>query len=389
MKNTIRDIVRFIAACIAWVGFHLFFFLPVDEKKIYFRAFHGRKYGCNPKYLFLYMLEKYGDNYKYVWKLEDDTRTIPGAKVVKNHSLSSFLEIMTSKYIITNNDFMFWLPLRKNQIMLETWHGGGAYKRVGSYEKWSKVRLIEQKWNARQVTHYISSSRMFTQVQAPSKWIPEDKFINTGMPRNEIFFYPEKMSQFKEKVFAYFGLPVNSDVKIVLYAPTYRGLTGYKKEEQNIKITPDYKHLLFSLEKRFGGRWILFVRSHYFDSRLITQLPDSVIDATKYEDMQELLCAADVLLTDFSSSIWDFGLTKKPCFLFAPDLQDYIADRGFYTDPFSWPFSMAQNDDELTRNILNYDQAVYDKAVDKHFADFGSYENKDACARVCQVIGIK
>jgi len=387
MKDTIRDFIRFIATCIAWLLFHLFYFLPVDDHKVYFRAFHGKKFSCNPKYLFLYMLEKYGNKYKYVWKLEDDTRSIPGAKVVKNHTLSSFLEILTSKYIVTNNDFMWWVPLRKNQIMLETWHGGGAYKRVGTYEKWSLTRLWEQKLNAKQVTHYISSSRKFTEVQAPSKWIAEDKFINTGMPRNEVFFYPEVMTALRKKVFVYFGL--KPDARIVLYAPTYRGLTGYKEGGKDIKITPDYKRLLSSLEHKYGGRWILFFRSHYFDSSLTEQLPDSVVDTTKYEDMQELLCATDVLVTDFSSSMWDFGLTKRPCFLYAPDLQQYIAERGFYTDPFSWPFPMAQSDDELARNILDFDQATYEKALEKHYSDFGSYENKDACAKVCQAIGIK
>lgn len=389
MKETLMDFIRFIATCIAWLIFHIFFFLPVDDHKVYFRAFHGKKFSCNPKYLFLYMLEKYGNKYKYVWKLEDDTRSIPGAKVVKNHTLSSFLEILTSKYIVTNNDFMWWVPLRKNQIMLETWHGGGAYKRVGTYEKWSLTRLWEQKLNAKQVTHYISSSRKFTEVQAPSKWISEDKFINTGMPRNQIFFYPDKMKMLKQKVFEHFGQPFHSDLRIVLYAPTYRGLTGYKEGGKDIKITPDYKALLEALGQKYGGRWALFFRSHYFDSSLTEQLPDSVVDATKYEDMQELLCAADVLVTDFSSSIWDFGLTKKPCFLYAPDLQQYIAERGFYTDPFSWPFPMAQSDDELTNNILDFDQATYDKALEKHYSDFGSYENKDACAKVCQAIGIE
>lgn len=384
-----RDIIRFIAACIAWAGFHFFFFLPVDDHKVYFRAFHGRKYGCNPKYLFLHMLEKYGNKYKYVWELEDDTRAIRGAKEVKNHSLSSFLEMMTSKYIVTNNDFMFWLPLRKNQIMVETWHGGGAYKRVGSYEHWSKVRLLEQKLNAKQVTHYISSSQKFTDVQAPSKWISPDKFINTGMPRNEIFFYPKKMVELRQKVLDCFRLSDKPDVKIVLYAPTYRGVTGYKKNSDVIKITPDYKALLDSLEEKFGSRWVLFFRSHYFDTKLSKQLPGSVVDATKYEDMQELLCAADVLLTDFSSSMWDFALTGKPCFLYAPDLEDFIDDRGFYTDPFSWPFPMAQNNAELTKNILKFDEIAYKQSLEKHFADFGSYENKNACAKVCEAIGIK
>ena len=381
--------LKFLFKIATWFALHIFYILPVKENQIYFRAFHGKRYGCNPKYLFMYMLERYGNSYKYIWELEDDTREIPGAECIKRLTFKSFINMMTSKYIITNNDFMWWIPLRKSQVMLETWHGGGAYKRVGLYEKWSRLMLLDQKWNARQITHYISSSKKYTEVQAPSKWVSEEKFINTGMPRNEIFFYPDKMAGLKQKVFASFSLPLDSDINVVLYAPTYRGLTGYKEEGKDSKLTPDYKQLLNSLVEKYGGKWVLFFRSHYFDSSLLKKLPDSVVDATKYEDMQELLCAADVLVTDFSSSIWDFGLTKKPCFLFAPDLQQYIADRGFYTDPFTWPFPIAQSDDELSANILGFDQAIYEKALDKHYIDFGSYENKDACAKVCEAIGIQ
>ena len=335
------------------------------------------------------MLEKYGNSYKYIWELADAAQEIPGAECVKRLTFKSFIHMMTSKYIITNNDFMWWIPLRKSQVMLETWHGGGAYKRVGSYEKWSRLMLMDQKRNARQITHYISSSRKYTEVQAPSKWVPESKFIKTGMPRNEVFFYPQKINLLKQKVYEYFGLPFHSDLKIVLYAPTYRGLTGYKEGGKNIKVAPDYKRLLNALEQKYDGKWILFFRSHYFDSSLIEQLPDSVVDATKYEDMQELLCAADVLITDYSSSMWDFGLTGRPCFLYAPDLKQYIAERGFYTDPFTWPFPMAQNDSELAQNILEFDQDAYKKALDKHYTDYGSFENKDACAKVCEAIGIQ
>lgn len=383
-----KEIFKFIYKTITFFVFHLFMVLPVDSKKVYFRAFHGKKFGCSPKYMFLHMQEKYRNLYKYIWELEDATRKIPGAEIVKRLSVGSFIHMITSKYIVTNNDFMWWIPLRKNQVMVETWHGGGAYKRVGSYEKWSTLMLLDQKWNAHQITHYISSSRKFTEVQAPSKWVLEEKFINTGMPRNEIFFYPDKMAALRQKVLDCFGLANKQDIKVVLYAPTYRGLTGYKERGKDIKITPDYKQLLSSLEQKFGGKWILFFRVHYFDSSLTEQLSDSVVDATKYEDMQELLCVADILLTDFSSSMWDFALTGKPCFLYAPDLQQYITDRGFYTDPFSWPFPMAQNDSELAQNILSFDEPAYKKAVEKHLADFGSYENKNACVKVCEAIGI-
>ena len=114
-----------------------------------------------------------------------------------------------------------------------------------------------------------------------------------------------------------------------------------------------------------------------------------MVDATKYEDMQELLCASDVLVTDFSSSMWDFALTGRPCFLYAPDIQQYIDERGFYTEPSTWPFPLAKSDDELSANILGFDQAAYEKALAKHYSDFGSYENKDACAKVCEAIGIR
>lgn len=381
--------LKFLFKIATWLALHIFYILPVKENQIFFRAFHGKKYDCNPKYLFLYMLKKYGDSYTYIWELGDAGQVINGASSVRRLSIKSFMAMMTSKYIVTNNDFMWWIPLRRSQVMLETWHGGGAYKRVGLYEKWSRLMLLDQKWNAKQITHYISSSCKFTEVQASSKWVPEYKFINTGMPRNEIFFYPEKMAKLKQKVFSCFGLSLNADIKVALYAPTYRGLTGYKESWKDSKLTPDYKKLLNSLVEKYGGKWVLFFRSHYFDSRLIEQLPDSVVDATKYEDMQELLCAADVLITDYSSSMWDFALTGKPCFLYAPDLQEYIADRGFYTDPFTWPFPIAQNDAELSRNILSFDEAAYKKSVQKHLADFGSYENKDACTKVCEAIGIK
>lgn len=388
MKLIIREYIRFFIRILFWLFMHFFFFCPVDEKKFFFRAFYGQKFSCSPKYLFLYLREKHGDEFKYVWKLEDDTRTIPGARLVKNHTLSSFVEIMTSKYIVTNNDFMWWVPLRKSQIVVETWHGGGAYKRIGKYEKAIPLFQTVQALNAKQVSYYVSSCKKYTEALSDSKYVSQDKFIPTGLPRNEILFYPERMIKAKEKVYNYFGLLSQPDTHIVLFAPTYRGIRGYKEGNKEISLEPDYTKMLSSLQKKFGGTWVLFYRSHYFDSHLLKSLPDQVIDATKYEDMQELLCAADVLITDFSSSMWDFAITGKPCFLYAPDIQKYIKDRGFYTDPNTWPYPLAKSDDELCENIQNFDEHKYIADVNRHFNELGSYENKDACEKVCKAIGV-
>ena len=386
MKENLKYYIKFI------IKFFLFFFyiFPIKNERIYFISFHGARFSCNPKYLYLHLLKKYGSKYQYVWELKDIKKKslISDAICVKIKSVKSFYYLLTSKYIITNNDLAWYIPFRKKQLIVQTWHAGGAYKKVGKHEAWDKVFIKEQKKCAQQATYCVSSCRKFTEIQSSSKWFPEKIFISTGLPRNEIFFYSDLVSKSKKSVFEYFKLKNN--IKVLLYAPTFRGKPQLKAEGTTIQYgIIKYLNVLQNLKDKFGGEWILLYRGHHVDEAVSRQLPDYVVDATKYEDMQELLCAADVLITDFSSSMWDYALTEKPCFLYAPDLQQYIENRGFYTDPFTWPFPMAQTDAELTKNILNFDEAVYKKAVEKHLAAFGSYENKDACAKVCQAIGIK
>lgn len=381
--------LKFLVKLLTWCLLHVFYIFPVKCNKLYFRAFHGKRYGCNPKYLFLYIVEKFGDSNRYIWELEDNRKAISGAECVKRLSLKSFIHMMTSKFIVTNNDFMWWIPLRKEQIVVETWHGGGAYKRIGKYEQGFSLFQTEQIWNAKQISYYVSSCQKYTEALSDSKYVSQDKFIPTGLPRNEIFFYQERMTKLKLKVFEQFGLSFQSDTHIVLFAPTYRGIMGYKKDNKEACLEPNYDKLLSNLKEKFGGSWVLFYRSHYFDSNLLKSLPDKVIDATKYEDMQELLCATDVLVTDFSSSMWDFALTGRPCFLYAPDIQQYIDQRGFYTDPATWPYPLAKSNDELSANILGFDEIKYIADVKRHFDELGSYENKDACKKVCKAIGIE
>lgn len=391
MKKIIEIIVRyyrFITKLIIQVLLHIFYIFPVDEKKILFSTFGGKRYSCNPKYLYLYIKDKFGDKYKYVWIFQNPKKRelVPGASCATN-KLTKLYAFLTSKYIISNSDIFWFLPIRKNQIVVQTWHGGGAYKKVGSFENWNRVFMHHQRKIAKDISYYISSSWKFTEVQAPSKFVPKEKFINTGMPRNEVFFYHDRMVEFKKRVVDFYKIPANK--KILLYAPTFRGEPRVKVAKEKLQYGSfNYKKTIDDITKRFGGEWVLLYRGHHLDSSVSRALPNTVINASKYEDMQELLCATDILITDFSSTMWDFALTKRPCFLYAPDLQQYISDRGFYTDPFTWPFPMAQSDIELSANIKGFDPAAYEKAVEKHLSDFGSYENKDACQKVLDAIGI-
>ena len=127
---------------------------------------------------------------------------------------------------------------------------------------------------------------------------------------------------------------------------------------------------------------------HYF---LTSSIPatEQVIDASSYPDMQELLCAADVLITDYSSSMWDMSLTGKPCFIYATDIADYQQERDFYTPINEWPFPIAQNNQELASVIQNFDEQKYAADVQHHHDALGSCETGHASQTVGDFIHSK
>lgn len=102
--------------------------------------------------------------------------------------------------------------------------------------------------------------------------------------------------------------------------------------------------------------------------------------------MQCLLSIADVLITDYSSSIWDFCITEKPGFIFCPDLHEYAYNRGFYTPMEKWPYEYAETIDDLCRVIASYDGNVNKKRIITHIKELGTYENGDAVAQILQLI---
>ncbi len=383
-----KRIIKFVVKYIIYILLHIFYLLPVNKKKIYFRSMLGTQYSCNPKYLYLYILEKFGNDYKYIWELKSKKQRtlIPNGKVCLRHSLMAAINMMTAGYIIDNVEIGWYIPIRKKQTVVATWHGGGAYKRVGldNLTVQSRVGQFQTKMVSRKITYYLSSSEVFSKNQSVSKDVPIEKFVPTGMPRNSILQLPNEniVSKVKKELNI-------KDFHTVLYAPTYRGYGEFKGSGSKLAFSfPDFKLLISNLEKRLGGKWLLLYRSHNFDSSIKVALPADAINATSYPDMQELLCACDVLITDFSSSMWDFGLTKKPCFLFAPDLQNYLTERGFYTDPYSWPFNMTETDEELTKKILNFNEDEYLKSLEEYYNFMGSFESPDSCKKIIEILNL-
>ena len=325
----------------------LFYIFKVNTKKVFFSSYEGASISCNPKYIYKELYKKYGDNLIYVWESNKDRNVLVGSDrviYVKHNSISYIYHVMTSKIIISNTGITASFPLRKNQLSINTWHGAGCYKKVGidyeeNLEQYKKRRMIAEK----NITYYLSGCKAWTKVFSQAVISDEKKFLPIGSPRVDYLINDASPSE-KERIKKILNIHKN----IVLYAPTYRG----ERDIPEDAVCPlDVEKLLTSLVKRFGGEWIFGYRCHYATASKFKNTPDS-IDLSSYEDMQELLVAADVLISDYSSSIWDFSFTGNPCFLYCYDLDLYIEDRDFYIPIMDWHFPVSRNMNELCEQII-------------------------------------
>lgn len=354
----------------------VFTVFPIKRNKIIFYPTNG-KYYCNLKYISQY-LEKNCNEIKVIWIVKDNNANKFSCK---KNTISFFYHVMTSKIIVFNNGFINYIPKRKNQIYIETWHGGGAYKKIGAVyknikNKYKRKRVLDAINN---IDYIISSCNGFEKAFKEDTGVQKSIFLNTGMPRNDIFFYKTKIKEATDKVYERYHIKISK--KIVLYAPTFR--------DHGFKNDLDIKLLINSLTKKFGNEYVLMLRCHpHIINRAFKEYKenDNIINVSLYPDMQELLCAADILITDYSSCMWDFSLMYKPCFIYANDLKDYKIERNFHTPIKEWPFPVAVNNEELRNNILNFNQDDYIKKVKQHHKLLGSFEKGTATKDVCKLI---
>ena len=184
----------------------------------------------------------------------------------------------------------------------------------------------------------------------------------------------------RDKVYQFFG--IEKTKKIVLYAPTFRKDLSLKA------YTIDVDRVLTACEKKTNDEYVCLVRLHPNISSKSTQITydDRKINASNYSDMQELLAASAVVISDYSSLMFDFALSGKPCFQFAVDIDEYKGDRNFYFDLSLLPFDLSTNNDELEKSILNFEQATYEKRLNAFFDEVGMVRTGDASRKVAEII---
>ena len=368
---------------------------PIDQQKVVMWTFEGGGgYGCSPKYIAEEILKNNRagkTNYKIVWLLNDIDKEFPREiKKVKNTAWSRAYQLSTAGVWISNTRNFYGARKRKKQCYIQTWHATICIKPIGKYrgDLFPKMAYLVSAYDSKLIDYVLSGSTWCDYMYREGL-IYDGTIIKTGTPRCDVLFNQrdEKYQQMRRE----YGLP--NDVKIMLYAPTFRGGSQNKNRSVNTEeTTVDFAALINALEKRFGGRWYIFLRLHpqlaaKMQGVRVRQISERLIDVSQRPDMNEIIAGADAFLTDYSSAIFESAMIELPGFIYADDLEEYVADRGdLFFDMYKLPFPVALNNDELIGNIINFDAEKYKEALSSFMDEVGIFEDGKASERVMELI---
>lgn len=368
--------LRYIFTLIKMTLLKRYWILGIEKETVLFMSYDGKQYSDSPRCISEAIHLKYPKK-KILWALKEPYVVCPDyVNIVNRNSKEFYRAICTAKVIITNNSISSYIPIRKNQIFLNTWHGGSPTKTVGfreenpdSYFKYH-FKIQDSK-----TTAMLSGSKFFTEeVIKESFGFKRTLPLELGLPKNDILLNDH--SSITTKVRKYYD--IKPECSIILYAPTFRG-DANDSTFLNKEHLLDPAKVIECFSRKNNKKYVFMFRAHH--AMKVTELEGS-ISATDYPDMQELLCAADILITDYSSCMHDFSLMKKTVFLYIPDYEEYMKDRGFYYTIPSMPFPYAKTLPEFENVIFNYDENDYIKKVEQYLNRMNNYEDGNATERV-------
>lgn len=361
---------------VIYAGFRI---LPVERNKVLFFSYYGEQYSGSPKYISRYLAGH--SEMKQVWAFTDcGKHRMRNARTVRFGHAGYYFHLATAGVIITNYRMPEEFVKRKGQTYIQTWHSSLRLKMI---EKDAEDTIPENyvrmaKKDSSQIDYLLAGSGKSRDIFRRAFWY-DGPIVPTGTPQCDILF--GKNRKISDKVRAHYGIP--ADGKIALYAPTFR------KDHDTSVYDLDTEALIESLTDRFGGKWYILMRLH---PHLIGKLDcfsytDTVLQATDYQDVQELLAAADFLVTDYSAIMFDFSVTKRPCCLYTPDLASYTkTDRKLYFDIRELPFPCCGTNEELSETIRGFDETGYESRLNEFLQAIESYDDGHACARVLDLI---
>ncbi len=362
--------------------------IPIQENKIVFMTFG--KYMDHGKYIAEEILRQELP-YELVWLVynKEETQVPDRIRTVEFRDRESLCyELATAKMWISDVELPFAVRKRKEQIYIQTKHWAGVTLKRFYLDAPTLLsepaKVHHWKKDFRMIDYMITGSDFDTESCRRGFHFKKEVW-KVGSPRTDIVFHNEYI---KEKVYKY--CQCDSDTKFLLYAPTYRFAQSDGRNTPEVReIDLDYAMLLDTLKKRFGGNWKILLRLHpaVAEHSKDLELGQDVIDVSMYDDVQELVAVSEIMISDYSSVMFESAFIKRPVFLFTTDFQEYIKkEYDLLIKISSLPFPRAENSEDLCQLILDFDQKEYEKKVGRFLEKYGVKEDGNASRRVVEHI---
>lgn len=371
-------ISNFLMSLVKKWGWHVFWLLKIQENKVVVTSFKGNRYSDNPKYIVEELLRR-NKNYKIYWELRDmeDASSLPEQVIpLKYESFKSLFHFATAKVWIDNARKMAYMQKRKGQFYIQTWHGGFALKKVekDAEDSLPPYYIKSAKKDSELADLFIADSEFGASVFRKAFWY-DGEIMMSGLPRNDVVLEKseEKIKEIRQK------LSLAENEKIILYAPTFR--KEYNPEVYNI----NFDKCIELMQKKFGGTWKIGVKLHpgmRENAKDLGVPSEKVYDFSAYDDIQELYLISDVLITDYSSVMFDYMYTKRLCIIFAKDIEDYKKDRGFYVELEQLPFEIVTTTKELEEYLEQYSEDLYETNLNAFLDEYGFIREGNASKQI-------
>ena len=293
-----------------------------------------------------------------------------------------------AKYIILEDYFHYtaYNNLQKGQEVVQLWHGAGAFKKFG-YSRLSSGDNIKIHQGYKKYTKVITSAEKINWCYSEAFGVPFGNVKATGIPDTDRLLDSAWVREACKAFRKAFNVP--DDKKVILFAPTYRAASQRNAAYDLEKIDFD------AMEEMLGDEYILAIKLHPavyenmkedIDSGRVYYLkdhPDFIIDISGHRDINDILPAADILVTDFSSVIFDYYLLHKPIVFFTDDEDSYNESRGLYYDYDKYTYGSVVSDmDKLIQAIKTGD--MKEEMREEFGSMFMSSCDGNSTERVCR-----
>lgn len=342
----------------------------INHKLVVFEAFLGRSYAGSPKAIYEQMLaDPRFDDFEFVWFFRKPERAVPipelnttRTHIVKYKSSAYYRTYQLAKYWVSNSIIPGHIKPTAEQVFVQTWHGT-PLKQIGldvvngTESALTSTPEIDMRYRREggKDTYFLSSSEFTTTAFASAFALPVSgprrPLVLTGNPRNDplVTHTQRELRAIRKR------LRIPAAKKVLLYAPTWRDDQHQAGTGYVYKSPIDFHQLV----KELGDDWIILFRAHYLVSSVIDfeALGDAVIDVSAVQEINDLYLISDALVTDYSSSFFDYALLERPMLFFMYDREHYERElRGFYMDPSEVPGPIVQTQAELTEWLLKLDE---------------------------------